>query len=679
MVTSALPAVALACSLAFACDRWVATTTLPPLEVETSVEVLARDGRLLRAFTVADGRWRLGVAPERVDPDYLDLLLAFEDKRFYQHAGVDPLALARAALQSLLHGRVASGGSTLTMQVARLLEEGSTGSVAGKVRQIRVALALERVLGKQEILGLYLHLAPMGGNLEGVRAGSLSWFGKEPARLTEAEAALLVALPQAPSARTPDTHPAAALTARSRVLERGVAAGVVTEEAAQAASRELLPAARRPFPALAPHLADRLRAADPGARLHRTTIDADLQAALEALAVDALLDLPPQATVALLVADPDSGEVLASVGSAVYTSDERDGYVDMTQALRSPGSTLKPLVYGMAFSDGTLHPLTLLNDRPEEYGGYAPQNFDGEFRGPVTAREALQTSLNLPVVALTEAIGPARLLAALRRAGVEAVVPGDVAGLAVALGGVGVSLEGLVQLYAAIARGGVARDLTVVAGEGPDAKAPVSGPRPDLMTVEAAWQVADILATAPRPVGLPDTPLAFKTGTSFGSRDALALGFDGAHVAGVWIGRPDGTPVPGMVAIEDAAPLLFEAFARLGPVVALPPAPPGVMTVVANADLPAHLRQFGARDVVVDDAPRLTFPPDGASLVPLAGGIPARVERGQAPFTWFANGVPVAVATHEREARLDLAGPGFVTLSVVDAVGRASRVQVEVQ
>ncbi len=670
---------ALAAVLAFTCDRWVATTTLPPLEVETSVEVLARDGRLLRAFTVADGRWRLGVAPERVDPDYLDLLLAFEDKRFYRHAGVDPLALARAALQSLLHGRVASGGSTLTMQVARLLEEGSTGSVSGKVRQIRVALALERVLGKQEILALYLHLAPMGGNLEGVRAGSLSWFGKEPARLTEAEAALLVALPQAPSARTPDTHPAAALTARSRVLERGVAAGVVTEEAAQAASRELLPAARRPFPALAPHLADRRRAADPGARLHRTTIDADLQAALEALAVDALLDLPPQATVALLVADPDSGEVLASVGSAVYTSDERDGYVDMTQALRSPGSTLKPLVYGMAFSDGITHPLTLLNDRPEDYGGYAPQNFDGEFRGPVTAREALQTSLNLPVVALTEAIGPARLLAALRRAGVDAVVPGDVAGLAVALGGVGVSLEGLVQLYAAIARGGVARDLTVVAGEGPDAEAPSSGPRPDLMTAEAAWQVGDILATAPRPVGLPDTPLAFKTGTSFGSRDALALGFDGAHVAGVWIGRPDGTPVPGMFAIDVAAPLLFEAFARLGPVVALPPAPPGVMTVVTNADLPAHLRQFGERVVTVDDAPRLTFPPDGASLVPLAGGIPARVERGQAPFTWFANGVPVAVATHEREARLDLHGPGFVTLSVVDAVGRASRVRVEVQ
>ncbi len=686
---SVVVAVALAITLAL--DRWVATTDLPALDLATSVEVLARDGRLLRAFTVADGRWRLAVQPDRVDPGYLAMLIGYEDRRFASHPGVDVRALARAAWQAVRHGRVVSGGSTLTMQVARLLEEGATGSWTGKARQIRVALALERVLSKDEILALYLHLAPMGGNLEGVRAGSLAWFGKEPTRLTEAEAALLIALPQAPALRTPAAHPDAARAARDRVLVRAASLGLIAEDAARAATEERLPVDRRPFPALAPHLADRLRAADPSRRVHRTTLDADLQAALEAVAREALRGLPPEATAALLVAEPDSGRILAHVGSADYADEARRGYVDVTQALRSPGSTLKPLVYGLAFSDGIAHPETVLDDRPESYGGYAPQNFDGAFRGPVSAREALQASLNLPVVALTEALGPARLLAALRQAGVEAVVPGDAPGLAVSLGGVGVTLEGLVQLYATIARGGRVRALTTAtdatgpagaerasAGEAPAAEPPAPPAR--LLTPQAAWHVADVLAGAARAAGLPDRPLAVKTGTSSGHRDAWALGFDGAHVAGVWVGRSDGTPVPGLVGADVATPLLFDVFARLGDRPgALPPAPPGTRIVASVADLPAPLQRFGTRGPDPDDAPRVAFPPDGAALAPLAGGVPARVERGRAPFTWFANGAPLEVATFERESQLAVSGPGFVTLAVVDAEGRAARVRVELR
>lgn len=660
-------------------DRWVSDTVLPPLTQATSVEVLAHDGKLLRAFTVDDGIWRMRVSPDMVDEGYLNMLLAFEDQRFYSHGGVDLLALGRAAFQSLVSGRVVGGGSTITMQVARLLEGGSTGELAGKIRQMRVAWALERQLSKQHILALYLQLAPMGGNLEGVRAGSLAWLGKEPERLTEAEAALLVAIPQAPSARAPDANPAAARSARQRVLERAVNAGVIADEAAQAALREAIPAARRSFPSLAPHLADRLRVDNPDVLLHRTTINADLQAALEALAAAALVGLPPQATVAMLLADPDSGAVLATVGSAEYTSQARLGFVDMTQALRSPGSTLKPLVYGLAFSDGIAHPLTLINDRPEDYGGYAPQNFDGWFRGQVTARDALQLSLNLPVVELTNVIGAPRLVGALRQAGVAAVVPGDAPGLAVALGGVGVSLEGLVQLYGTIARGGSARVLTVVAGEESILDEPGLAVARQLMTPEAAWQVANVLATAPRPAGLPNVPLAFKTGTSTGHRDALAVGFDGRYVAGVWVGRADGSPVPGMYGVDVAAPLLFEVFARLGGVTALPPAPPNTLTAMSNAQLPAHLRQFGSRVVETEDSPKLAFPPDGASLVAMAGGIPVRVERGRAPFSWFVNGEPVVLLTHEREARIRVDGPGFLTLSVLDAEGRGDRVQIEVQ
>ncbi|MBN8631217.1 MAG: transglycosylase domain-containing protein, partial [Rhodobacterales bacterium] len=269
-------------------DTWIDATVLPPLVVATSVEVLDRDGELLRAYTVADGRWRLALPPDKVDPLYLRMLLAYEDKRFYQHAGVDPKSVIRAGLQALWNGHVVSGGSTLTMQVARLLEEGTTGEVGGKLRQMRVALALERRLSKEQILQLYLHLAPFGGNLEGVRAASISYFGKEPYRLTPAEAALLVAIPQSPESRRPDRAADRAEAARNRVLARAVKEGVIDAAEAEAALREEVPGLRKPFPALAPHLADRARAEEPQALSHRLTIDAGLQKKLETLAQEAV-------------------------------------------------------------------------------------------------------------------------------------------------------------------------------------------------------------------------------------------------------------------------------------------------------------------------------------------------------------------------------------------------------
>ncbi len=662
------------CGLALwlAADAWIARTQLPPLALETGAEVLAQDGTLLRAFMVGDGRWRLATAPDRVDPTYVKMLIGYEDQRFFQHAGVDPWALLRAVGQVVTQGRVVSGASTLTMQVARLIEDGPTGTWAGKLRQIRLALALERVLSKDEILTLYLHHAPMGGNLEGVRAGAFAWLGREPERLTEAQAALLIALPQSPAARSPDRHPVRARAARDRVLDRAAALGIISPDTAQAAKQESVPDIRQPFPMDAPHLADRLRAAHPEAQVHRTTLDAGVQTALQDLAARAILTLPAQASVAILVADIQSGAIRASVGSAAYTDDARLGFVDMTQALRSPGSTLKPLIYGLAFSDGLALPETLLNDRPTNFAGYAPQNFDRQFRGPVSAREALQLSLNLPVVELTQTLGPARVLTAMRAAGITVQVPGDEPGLAIALGGLGVSLEGLVQLYAAIARGGQAVNLS--------ATDPSLRDRLPLMRTEAAWHLGAILAAAPRPANLPaGLDIAFKTGTSYGHRDALAIGYDGAHVVGVWVGRADGAPVPGMFGVDVAAPLLFQAFAHLGTAPApLPPAPPGTLVLTA-AELPPNLRFFGQRSTQPNDAPQLAFPPDGAVLAQMSGGVLVRVDRGRAPFTWFANGKPILRASLEREARLDLQGPGFVALSVVDAEGRGVSAQIELR
>ena len=649
-------------------DRWIDATVLPPLVPATSVQVLDRNGALLRAYTVADGRWRLPLSTVETDPGYLAILLAYEDRRFDEHSGVDPRAMLRALAQAVWNGHVVSGGSTLTMQTARLLEESGTGALAGKFRQMRVALALERRLTKAQILDLYLQLAPYGGNVEGLRAASLAYFGKEPRRLTPAEAALLVALPQSPEARRPDRHPAAAAAARDRVLARAVGAGVLTPEEGAVARSEPVPTARRPVPALAPHLADRARAEQPAALTHRLTLDRGLQVALEKLAADSVAERGDRMQIAIVVADHASGEILASVGSAAFKGDLRQGFVDMTQALRSPGSTLKPLVYGLAFDEGLAHPETLIEDRPTRFGNYAPLNFDRQYRGTVRVREALQMSLNIPVVALTEALGPARLLAALDRARVRYAIPSDDPGLAISLGGLGVTLQDMVQLYAAMARGGTALPLRWrMEGE--------SAPGARVLSETAAWQVGDILAGLPPPPGAPENRLAYKTGTSYGHRDAWAIGFDGRHVLGVWMGRADGTPVPGAFGADVAAPVLFQAFARVTPKLAPQPPAPAATLLVANAQLPLPLQRFRPRGAAfaAADAPNLTFPPDGAVLEPLPAGLKVRVEGGTAPFSWLVDGLPAVTGMAQRETLLPLSNRGFVTLSVIDAEGRSAR------
>ncbi len=664
--------------------------SLPPLSdpkaIATSTIVVDRDGKLLRPFTIADGRWRLPVTGTDVDPKFLKMLIGYEDQHFYSHGGVDLLALVRAAGQFVLAGgHIVSGGSTLTMQVARLIDGDSTRSIMGKLQQIALAQKLEARFSKGEILNLYLLLAPYGGNIEGVRAASLAYFGKEPKRLTTAEAALLVALPQSPEVRRPDRDAAAARAARNRVLDRLVAESVVDPDTAQAALGERVPGARKPFPLLAPHLALQAVAAEPDEAVHRLTIDRDLQSSLEQLAADRAAGLGPKLSIAVVVADVETGDILASVGSAGLFDDQRDGHVDMTRAVRSPGSTLKPLIYGLAFEQGLALPETLIEDRPTGFGGYAPKNFDGFHRGTVTVREALQESLNVPAVVALNAVGPARLVARLKRAAVSAQLPDQSApGLAIGLGGVGVTLRDLVSLYAAIARGGTAVALNDGVGEPAQALsgAPVLSP-------SAAWYVSDILAGVPPPLNGIAGRIAYKTGTSYGYRDAWAVGFDGARVVGVWVGRPDGTPVPGLSGIVSAAPILFEAFDRIGAKrVALRRAPPGVLTVSSTAALPAPLRYFRdpgqATFEQKQDDPEIAYPLDGVSVdLGIAEGDPSplviKVRNGAPPFTWFVNGSPIARTPFARSETWQPDGPGFVTLSVVDSDGKSDRVTVRVE
>ncbi|WP_041527068.1 penicillin-binding protein 1C [Paracoccus aminophilus] len=649
-------------------DGWVDRTELPVLDVAVGTEVLARDGSLMRAFQVADGRWRL--APGAVDPLLIKMLTAWEDRRFEDHAGVDPMAILRAAGQAVTHGRIVSGGSTLTMQVARLLEEGPTGEWQGKLRQMRLALALERHLSKAQIMDLYLRLAPYGANVEGVRAASLLWFGKEPRRLTPAQAALLVALPQSPERRRPDRRPELAKIARDRVLATAAEAGVISQGDAEAAMAEPVPTIRRAFPSVAPLLAARLVRANPGALRIETTIDPRIQRRAEALIAKASRAQGQKVSAALVLADHRSGEILAEVGTAEWTAGQSAGFIDMTQAVRSPGSTLKPFVYGLAFDDGIAHPETLIEDRPTAFGSWQPQNFDNKFRGTVTLRQALIWSLNIPVVKLAQEVGPVRIAQTLERGGIHLRMQGATPGLAITLGGAGVTLEELATGYAALARGGTGITLSVQPGQSQPMLTPMFGR-------VAAWQVTNIMSQGLPPTGTPSGRVAWKTGTSYGNRDALAVGYNGGYVAAVWMGRPDGTPVPGAFGGELAAPVLFDLFDIL-PVIALPPPPPETLTV-PNAALPLPLRRFAqagqasatAARPSAPDALQFTFPPDGAELDTTAA-ITAKARGGRAPYTFLVNGAPAAVAQMQPSASIANPGPGFARLTVIDADGASA-------
>jgi penicillin-binding protein 1C len=461
------------------------------------------------------------------------------------------------------------------------------------------------------------------------------------------------------------------------VLARAVAQGVVPKDEIARAESEPVPNARKAMPAFAPHSADHIVALEPDRRIHRLTIEQPLQAKLEQLARERAKALGPGISVAILAVDNESGQVLARVASSDYFDARRAGQVDMTMALRSPGSTLKPFIYGLGFEDGLIHPETLIDDRPVRYGSYTPENFDLTFQGTVTVRRALQLSLNVPAIAVLGRVGANRLSARLTHAGAGLVLPkGEAPGLAMGLGGVGISLNDLTMLYVGLARGGEVIDLNERAGVVPT-------PARRLLDPVAAWYIGNILIGAPPPENAPHGRIAFKTGTSYGYRDAWAVGFDGRMTIGTWVGRPDGAPVPGLVGRASAAPILFDAFARSGATPApLAPAPKGAV-FAPTAKLPPPLRHFNASEdlVSVSPPPRIMFPPDGARLEMAGGDSPValKIAGGSAPLTVMVNGVPLSARGSRRTLFFTPDGPGFVRLTVMDARGGSDSVMVRVQ
>ncbi len=517
--------------------------------------VLAEDGTPLWRFADADGVWRYPVTVEQVSPYYLQALLTYEDRWFYHHAGVNPLALGRAAWQNVRGGRVLSGGSTLSMQVARLLDPHSR-TLGGKLRQLWRTAQLEWHLSKQQILEIYLNRAPFGGTLQGVAAASWAYLGKSPLQLTPAEAALLAVLPQAPSRLRPDRHPQRAQAARDKVLRRLAHYQVWPQQQLGEAMQEPLLLAPRQEPALAPLLARRLNRRD-SPPLIRTYIDAALQRRLEDLLLGWRAKLPERTSAAIVVVESQNMAVRAYLGSVDFGDERRFGQVDMISAMRSPGSTLKPFLYGMALDAGLIHSESLLQDVPRRYGDYRPGNFSAGFSGAVAASSALALSLNLPAVQLLEAYGPKRFAAQMRSGGVPLTLPNLAEpNLSMILGGVGSRLEDLVSGYSAFARNGKSANLRLQPRE------PLYERR--LLSPGSAWIVRRILSGQARPDRDPSAELvqrpvlAWKTGTSYGFRDAWSIGVGPRYLIGIWIGRPDGTPVPGQFGLASAAPLMLQ-------------------------------------------------------------------------------------------------------------------------
>jgi penicillin-binding protein 1C len=560
---------------------------LPERRGDWSVAVEYRDGTPAYVFLSHDDKWRLPVTLDDVDPAFVAALVALEDKRFWHHDGVDPVAIVRAAASDAVHARRVSGGSTLTMQLARLLEP-RPRTVPSKLADMFRAVQLDLRLSKREILEQYLSLTPYGGNVEGVESAAWSYFGHGARHLTPLEIATLLAVPQGPTRFAP--RPGNVLRLRARrdaILGKLIAAGVfgavdaIDARTALADAEATQPPDRlRRMPRQAAHAAVMLRRQHRGELRIRSTLDAGAQALAEREIALRRSELRAKGiySAAIVAVDHRSREVVALVGSLDFLDAAHGGQIAMFARPRSPGSTLKPLLYALAVDRGMALPEYLVPDVPTQYGTYRPRNFDGDWSGLVTLRDALSRSLNLPFIDLLERLGIESFVGELARMGVAPgrSAPGEY-GLSMIVGGIELTPLELAGLYATLAEDGGYRPLRLVAGpdSSDDAAAqPVFGPG-------AAWLTRQALALKDRPdfprrrdvAGVP-AAIHWKTGTSFGFRDAWAVGSGPAYTAVVWTGNVDNKPSAELIGSEAAGPLLFDVLEGLaGGRRELPPAP----------------------------------------------------------------------------------------------------------
>ena len=545
---------ALVVVLALLGGGWLFLPEPPPLDgVSYSQRVLDRDGRLLRVTLSADEKYRLHTPLDRISPELIAATLLHEDQHFWSHPGINPIATLRATFHAALGHSGRGGASTITMQLARLRYGLRTRTAGGKLVQMWRALEIERHYSKAQILEAYLNLAPYGRNIEGVGAASLMYFGKPPASLTRSEAVALSVVPQSPTRRTPraDVKNGAMAVAANRLSAR------FSGRAGDSVGVELHVRGGREFGFFAPHFVLREIGRHPAQHEITTTLDRDLQRLVERR-IAAYLESNRRLGVtnaAAMLLDCRSMEVLAQAGSADFFNEEISGQVDGTRSRRSPGSTLKPFIYAAAIDQGLIHPLTMLADAPRRFGGYNPENFDGEFAGPIKATDALARSRNVPAVALAAQLAHPTFFDFLKRGGVALPREESFYGLALPLGGGEVTMEELVRLYAALANGGRLRALqrTLPHAEND------SGVR--LVSPEAAFLTLEMLGHVPRP-GLGSEAgsdgVSWKTGTSMGFRDAWSVAVFDHYVLAVWVGNFDGRRNAAFVGRTCAGPLLFQ-------------------------------------------------------------------------------------------------------------------------
>ena len=644
---------------------------------DTSKLVVAHDGSILRAFISDDDMWRFPIRYSEVDPKFIEYLLAYEDKRFWYHFGVDPLALTRAVGQLVGAGQVISGASTITMQVARLLEP-RPRTLTSKILEVIRATQLELMFSKKEILSIYLTLAPYGGNIEGIKAASLLYFNKQPNKLTVSEAALLVALPQSPSRTRPDKNIQNASAARDKVLHRLLNSKIISEKDIVEAKQIKIEGDRYSFPFLSPHLARRLVKQDPSQNIFHTHIKKELQISAQQILEDAIEAEGKELNGAAIIVDNKTGAVISYVASSDFFNQEREGQVDYIRAIRSPGSALKPFIYAMAFSDNIAHPETIISDEMRRYGAYRPSNFDGVNYGEVAADYALRASLNTPAVLLLDKIGPRRFLSRLRTSNYIRDMDDTGPGLSIALGGLGISLEQLVARYTAFANGGIFKELSLL-------NHPRSRPGIQLFDNWSSHAVLNILRQTEAPEGRysyrSNRRVAFKTGTSSGYRDVLAVGIDDTYTIGVWIGHPKAEPMIAKTGIKTAAPVLFRLFD------VLPDMNKGgdVSGTDSHKQVPKNLRRIYTRhgDSKLTDAAsfKIGFPVDGSKIpFPFNGteeSIFIRLVDGSRPFNVFINGEVVESGSLSRTMSWVPKNPGFYSIVAIDKKGRVSQSKFE--
>ncbi|MCS7311990.1 MAG: penicillin-binding protein 1C [Acidobacteria bacterium] len=554
---------------------------LPPrIEVPSSQVVFDRHGRVLRIFLTSDEKWRVETRLDEIDPLLVQATICFEDRAFWFHPGVNPLAVVRAAWQNLRAGRIVSGGSTLPMQLARIVEP-RPRTWRSKLIEVLRAFQYELRLGKRRILELYLNRAPYGGNLEGVTAASLAYFGRLPRQLTPAQVAFLVSLPQAPVSRfLLRAAPSEVIKAHHRVLARMRACGLLSEGAYRSALGEDIPTGLRPMPAQALHATDYLRALFPDVPHIRSTLDADVQRTVESLvqAYRPVVYRSGATQVSVVVIENSTRKVRALVGSVDYWDEAHDGQVPGFLALRSPGSALKPFLYALALQEGVITTETLLEDYPTPIRGYRPINFSGTFRGLVRAEEALAHSLNVPFVHLLRRTGFRDFMRLLERGGIH-VRSGRDYGLSVITGALEVRLLDLTNLYVTLARDGWHGPPVLVEDT------PSFETQRRLLHPGAVVLTRRALALRDRPdaphlrsVTPPRATVYWKTGTSWGRRDAWSVGFHAGYTVGVWVGNFSGEGAEGIVGGELAAPLMFDILNAL-------PAPSQELRPPPDADL----------------------------------------------------------------------------------------------